>query len=221
MTLSVSRRVWLTSCLLLAAPAAAAAVWWLYPAAEPELPPGPGEIQLPRGAPLGGPFSLVDQDGQMRTDRDFRGRWALLYFGYAFCPDVCPTELATMSAALDLLPANVAARVSPVFITIDPERDTPAQLKNYVPLFHPRLIGLTGTPSQIAPVIREFRVYAEKRTAEGASEYLMDHSSFFYLLGPDGRLRALFRGGLGAEALANGLRRRVTPPTTSTTERSS
>ncbi|MCI0755164.1 SCO family protein [Teichococcus vastitatis] len=221
MAFPVSRRAWLASALLLAAPAAAAAAWWLRPAAESELPPGPGEIQLPDGVPLGGPFSLVDQDEQRRTENDFRGRWALLYFGYTFCPDICPTELATMAGALDLLPAGVAAQISPVFVTIDPDRDTPAQLKNYVRLFHPRLAALTGTPSEIGPVLKAFHVFAAKHVVQGASDYLMDHSSFFYLLGPDGRLRTLFRGGLPAAELAAGLRRRIALHTGIQTETSS
>lgn len=221
MSFLFSRRAWLASGLLLAVPAAAATAWWLQSATEPDLPPGPGEIQLPGGFQLGGPFSLVDQDGRLRTDRDFRGRWMLVYFGYSYCPDICPTELATMAAALDLLPAAVADQASPVFITIDPERDTPAQLKNYVPLFHPRLVGLTGSVAQIAPVLKEFRVFAEKRVVEGASDYLMDHSSLFYLLGPDGRLRSVFRGGLPADQLAAGLRRRIAPHIDTKTETSS
>lgn len=221
MAFSRSRRAWLASGLLLAVPAAAATAWWLQPTAEPDFPPGPGELQLPPGFTLGGAFTLVDQDGQPRTERDFHGRWMLAYFGYSFCPDICPTELATMATALDLLPAEVAAQISPVFITIDPERDTPAQLKNYVPLFHPRLIGLTGTPAQVAPVVKAFRVFAEKRVVEGASDYLMDHSSLFYLLGPDGRLRTIVRGGIPAEQLAASLSRRIAPHTAPKTETSS
>ncbi|HWX46943.1 MAG TPA: SCO family protein [Roseomonas sp.] len=216
MTFSLSRRAWLASSLLLAVSAAAGAAWWLQPAATPDLPPGPGEIQMPGG--MGGPFSLVDQDGRARTERDFHGRWALLYFGYTFCPDVCPTELATMAAALDLLPAEVAGQVVPVFITVDPQRDTPAQMKNYVPLFHPRLTGLTGSADQVAAAIKAFRVFAEKREATGAADYLMDHSSFLYLLGPDGRLRTIFRGGIAAETLAAGLRRRIAATGTPTME---
>jgi protein SCO1/2 len=221
MAFPFSRRAWLASGLLLAAPAAAAAAWWLQPAAEPDLPPGPGEIQLPGGFQLGGSFSLVDQDGQPRTERDFLGRWTLLYFGYSFCPDICPTELATLAAALDLLPATLADQVRPVFVTIDPERDTPAQLKRYLPLFHPRLMGLTGTPAQVAPVVKAFRVFAEKRVVEGASDYLMDHSSLFYLLGPDGRLRTILRGGIPAETLAGSLQRRIASQTHTRTETSS
>ena len=168
-----------------------------------------GETALPPGIRLGGAFALVDQHGRPFTDQDLRGTWSLLTFGYTTCPDVCPTELQTMAAALDLLGPDLAARVRPLFATIDPERDTPERLARYVALFHPRLVGLTGTPAQVAQAARAFRVYYARSRAEGSSDYLMDHSSFLYLLDPEGAVRALFRAGVTAEDLAAALRRRL------------
>ena len=154
--------------------------------------PGAGGVQLPQGLALGGPFSLVNQAGQPVTERDYAGRWMLVYFGYSFCPDVCPTELGTMAAALDAL-GPAAEWVTPVFVTVDPQRDTPAALADYVSRFHPRLQGLTGSPEQIAEVARRYRVYYARAQRPDMTDYLMDHSSFIYLVGPDARVRSLFR----------------------------
>lgn len=137
-------------------------------------------------AGIGGPFQLEGADGHAVTDRAFRGKYMLVYFGYATCPDVCPTTLADVAAALDALGARGAA-VQPVFITIDPARDTPAVLGPYVANFSPRFVGLTGTAEQVAAVAREYRVYyARHRTGDGPNDYTMDHSSILYLMGPDG-----------------------------------
>jgi protein SCO1/2 len=154
--------------------------------------PGAGGVQLPQGMSLGGPFSLVDQTGRAVTERDYAGGWMLVYFGYSFCPDVCPTELGTMAAAIDAL-GLAADRVTPVFITVDPQRDTPAALADYVARFHPRMQGLTGTPEQVADAARRYRVYYAKAQRPDMTDYLMDHSSFIYLVGPDAKVRSLFR----------------------------
>lgn len=136
---------------------------------------------------VGGPFSLVDQDGKRVTEKDFLGKYMLVFFGYTFCPDVCPTELQVMTAALDQMGPE-AEKIQPVFISIDPERDTPQVLKAYVGNFGPRLIGLTGTPEEVAAVAKAYRVYyAKAGNASSATDYLMDHSSIIYLMGPDGR----------------------------------
>lgn len=136
---------------------------------------------------VGGPFSLVDQDGRKVTEKDFLGKYMLVFFGYTFCPDVCPTELQVMSAALDQLGAE-ADRIQPVFVTIDPARDTPEVLKAYVANFNPRLMGLTGTPQQIAGIAKAYRVfYAKAGNSTASTDYLMDHSAIIYLMGPDGR----------------------------------
>jgi protein SCO1/2 len=142
------------------------------------------------GASLGGPFVLVDQDGRTVRNTDFAGRYRLIYFGYGFCPDVCPTDLALMGrglAAFEAQDASRAALVAPIFITIDPMRDTPAVLKPFVAAFHPRLIGLTGTPAQIAAVTRAYGVYAKRMDTGDPENYLMDHSAMVYLFGKDGR----------------------------------
>ena len=139
------------------------------------------------GSDIGGAFALTDQDGRRRTDRDFAGKYRLMYFGYTYCPDVCPTDVQKMAQGLRAFetsdPAR-AARVQPIFVTIDPARDTPAVVKEWVAAFHPRLVGLTGTPAEIDAVLKRFRVYAAK-SGTGPS-YLMDHSAMIYLFGPDG-----------------------------------
>ncbi|MDB5371720.1 MAG: hypothetical protein JWP04_362 [Belnapia sp.] len=160
-----------------------------------------GGVQLPQGMSLGGPFSLTDQSGKPVTERDYAGRWMLVYFGYSFCPDVCPTELGTMAAALDAMgPAGEA--VVPAFISVDPQRDTPEHLADYVSRFHPRMQGLTGTPDQVAEAARRYRVYYAKVQRPEMTDYLMDHSSFIYLVGPDAKVRSLFRPEQTPEAIA-------------------
>jgi cytochrome oxidase Cu insertion factor (SCO1/SenC/PrrC family) len=161
-------------------------------------------VGVPGGVSVGGPFALTDQHGAAVTDASYRGRWMLVYFGYTFCPDVCPTELQTIAGALDKLGPQ-ADRIAPLFVTVDPERDTAAALADYVKLFDDRIVGLTGTPDQIAAVARAYRVYYAKATPKNSSTYLMDHSSFMYLMGPDGKFRALFRQGMSPQALADAI----------------
>lgn len=151
----------------------------------------PGSMVAVSGQPgVGGPFTLVDGNGRQVTDRDFRGKYLLVYFGYAFCPDVCPTPLNEVAAAMDRLGPK-ADRVQPLFITVDPRRDTPDVVQRYTEGFSPRILGLTGTPEQVAAVSREYRVYsAVHRTGDGPDDYTVDHSSVLYLMGPDGRFVA-------------------------------
>lgn len=165
-------------------------------------------ISVPGGVSVGGPFTLVDTTGATVTDATYRGRWMLVYFGYTYCPDICPTELQTISTALDDL-GGLADRVVPIFVTIDPERDTSAALADYVKLFDNRLVGLTGTPEQIAAAARAYRVYYARAKSGDTTGYLMDHSSFVYLIGPDGSFRALFRQGMAAPELADALKARI------------
>lgn len=167
--------------------------------------PSAGGVQLPQGMVLGGPFSLVDHTGRAVTEADFAGRFLLVYFGFTYCPDVCPTELGTIAAALDALEEQ-GARVTPVLITVDPERDTPEALADYVSRFHPRMVGLTGTAQQIAAVARAYRVFYAKVNRPEMTQYLVDHSSFIYLVGPDARVRALFRPEMAPEAIAQAVR---------------
>lgn len=160
--------------------------------------------------PIGGPFTLTDQSGKAVTNADYRGKYLLIYFGYTYCPDVCPTELGTMARAVDLLGPQ-ADKVQPLFISVDPERDTVAHLKEYVALFHPRLVGLTGTPEQVKAAAKAYRVYYAKAPQKDAKpdEYLMDHSSFIYLMGPDGRFLGVYPAGTTADRLAQDLGTRI------------
>jgi protein SCO1/2 len=153
---------------------------------------------------VGGPFRLIDQDGRVRTDKDFRGRWVLAYFGYTYCPDVCPTTLAQMANTLRKLGPE-AARVTPVFITVDPERDTPSVLKTYLASFGPRFVGLTGKPADIAKVAHAYRVYYAKHPL-GGGNYAVDHSSVIYLLDTDGRFVKAYDDSASASAIASDLK---------------
>ncbi len=163
---------------------------------------GPGENpEAAAAAAIGGPFTLVDSSGDTVTDEDFLGRYTLIYFGYAFCPDVCPTSLSAMAAALDMLPPEQAEKVVPIFITVDPERDTPDVLGGYVEMFHPRMVGLTGSEAQVTEAAQAYRVYYAKVEQEDGP-YLMDHSSIVYFMGPDGKLRAHFSHNTDPDRMA-------------------
>jgi cytochrome oxidase Cu insertion factor (SCO1/SenC/PrrC family) len=159
----------------------------------------------PPASLVGGPFELVDHTGRTVTDQTFRGRLMLIYFGYSSCPDICPTSLADLAAALDMLGPG-AERVSFLFVTVDPVRDTPAQLARYVGLFHPRLIGLSGSEAQCAQVARAFRVYVRFVPSAEHEGYIVDHSSFAYLVAPDGRLLTAFPHGTPPETIAEAMR---------------
>lgn len=169
--------------------------------------PRPKAIVATSEADIGGPFTLVDTAGRTVSSDDLKGKFLLIFFGFTFCPDICPTELQTVGHALDMLGAR-AERITPVFITVDPARDTPAAMKDYVTAFHPRMVGLTGTRAQTDAAAKAFRVYYRigNPSQPGAMDYLVDHTSFLYLIGPDGDLRAVLRGGTGAESLAGALR---------------
>jgi protein SCO1/2 len=157
------------------------------------------------GPPVGGPFTLQDSDGRTVTDRDFRGKYLLVYFGYTYCPDVCPTTLNAVAQAIEQL-GRRADELQPLFITVDPRRDTPVVMKQYTAAFSPRLLGLTGTSAQIAAVAKEYRVYyAEHRTGPGPNDYSMDHSSLLYLMGPDGRFVAPIRTDASGAEIASQL----------------
>jgi protein SCO1/2 len=161
---------------------------------------------------LGGAFVLTDQFGKPRSDAEFRGQYMLVFFGFTHCPDICPIALQTISDALDLIGTD-AARVTPIFITVDPARDTPQALRDYAANFHPRLVALTGTPAEIGAVARLYRVFYAKATGGNApadpAAYIMDHSAVVYLMGPDGDYVTHFDPGTTAEAIADGLRKRL------------
>ena len=156
---------------------------------------------------IGGPFALVDQNGKTVTSDSLKGKPTLIYFGYAFCPDVCPTSLLLMETAVEKLGPEAAKKVNLVFITVDPERDTPKLMKGYVENFGPTFIGLTGTPEQIAQVARAYRVYFQKVPGKDGGPYLMDHSSIVYLLDRNGRFVTHFTHEAKAEAIASAVQR--------------
>ncbi len=177
-------------------------------------PPAVSGAGVSSGKPLiGGPFALVDQTGTPRTDQALRGRYGLVYFGYSFCPDICPTDLAALSAGLQAFEAANAqrgAQVQPVFITIDPERDTVAAMKDFAPNFHPRLWALTGSVTAVQAAMQSYRVYAQKNIdPRDPKNYLIDHSAMFYLIGPDGGYVAHLAGSSKPEAIATWLRQHV------------
>lgn len=155
---------------------------------------------------IGGPFHLVDQNGQPRSDADFRGQYLLVFFGYTNCPDVCPTTLQTITTAMDKLGSD-AAKVTPIFITVDPERDTPAVMKAYAANFTPRLVALSGTPDAIAAAAKVYRIYY-KKAGEGA-DYAMDHTALVYLMGPDGSYLAHFSNEATADDIVKDLHQRL------------
>ncbi len=173
-----------------------------------------GPLQTATGAGtalIGGPFTLTDQDGRKVTEKDFLGKYTLVFFGYTYCPDLCPTELQVMSAALDSLGAKADA-IQPIFISFDPERDTPEVLKQYVSNFHPRLVGLTGTPEEIAIAAKAYRVYYAKVPNSSAPDtYLMDHSTITYLMDPQGKFLKHFSYSTDSAALAKALEQALAP----------
>ena len=177
--------------------AVAAAVAGTTVALRPWFAPAPEPVTA---ADIGGPFALVAPDGRTVTDAGFRGRWMLVYFGYTQCPDACPTALTSIAAALDLLKTQRGS-VAPVFITVDPARDTPAVMGHYVALFDRQITGLTGTQAQIDRVTREYRVYAARHPTKDGG-YTMDHSSIIYLMDPQGRFNSVLDGAANPEDIA-------------------
>jgi protein SCO1/2 len=168
-------------------------------------------LTLPKDATqpssVGGPFQLIDQNGRAVTEQDFKGKPFLVFFGFTYCPDICPTTLFEMSEVLKRLGPD-AERTAALFITVDPERDTPDKLKNYVSSFHSRIFGLTGTPEEIAKVEKEYRVYAKKVPLKDG-DYTMDHTAVVYLMDKDGRFVAPFNLKKSADEAAADLRRRL------------
>lgn len=163
----------------------------------------PQTAPLPLEQLFGGSFDLVDHLGQARSDKDFHGRYMLIYFGYTTCPSICPLNLQQMAEALELLGAQ-GGEVVPVFITVDPKRDTQMVVADYVAAFGPRFVGLTGSETQIQAVTKAYRVHRRKVLAPDSApeDYLVDHASLTYLIGPDGRFRTLFAHGTPARTMA-------------------
>ena len=175
---------------------------------------GAALVALPRiqeagNAPaIGGAFTLVNPEGKTVTDADFRGKLMIVYFGYTFCPDVCPTTLAILGQALDKLTPAQRKEVAPIFITVDPARDTPKVMGEYASNFAPDLLGLTGTQDEITKVEREYHVYAKKHP-EADGSYSMDHSSIIYLMGPDGGFRGILSGEVTVGQVADGIKKQL------------
>ena len=195
----LKRGLLIAAVLVLVGIAGFAAMRWLVP----------GEQQGHGSASIGGPFELTNQDGKPVTDKTYAGKLLLVYFGYTNCPDICPTALQTIAIAMDDLGAD-ADKVQPILITVDPERDTPPVMKEYVQAFHPRLVGLTGTPEQIAQAAKEYRVYYQKAPLKNSSlGYAMDHSGFTYLMDRQGRYLTHFRHDMTPEEIVKAVRARL------------
>ena len=186
---------------------ALAAGEWLFAAQKPS-PRSAAELMdavMWNRETIGGPFALTDQNSRRRTDTDFRGNLMLVYFGFTFCPDLCPTDLLQMALAIDQL-EHAGKMVQPIFITVDPERDTPEHLKQYMALFHPRFVGLTGDANTIRAAADVYRVYYKKVEWDDKSGYTVDHSAFIYLMDRAGQYLGFFPPGTSAERLAENIR---------------
>jgi len=171
-------------------------------------PPAPAATST---VTIGGPFTLSAPDGKMVTDQTFRGKWLLVYFGYTFCANSCPTMLLEIATALKKLGAD-AAKVQPLFITIDPQRDTAEVMQQYTQSFDPRIIGLTGTSQQIAAVAKEYGAYYIRHgTGPGAEDYVMDHSTYLYLMDPEGKYVRAFDSSTSGDRIADALRKLLAP----------
>jgi protein SCO1/2 len=158
-------------------------------------------------AAIGGPFSLTDQFGRTRSDKDFAGHYMLIYFGYTNCPDICPTTLSVIADALDKM-EGASSQIVPIFITVDPARDTPNMLKNYLAAFGPDFVGLTGPMPSIELVTKEYHVYFKAhKPADGM--YAVDHSNVIYLMGPNGKFIANFDETLGPDELAKEIEEKI------------
>ena len=153
---------------------------------------------------IGGPFTLTDHNGSKITEKSFPGKFLLITFGYTFCPDICPTGLARITAALNRL-GKTADLVQPLFISVDPNRDTPEALATYVTHFHPKMRGLTGNKDEIDSVTRTYRILRHVVHQDDASEYLLNHTTFFYLVAPTGKIARIFRHATGVDALADAI----------------
>lgn len=170
------------------------------------------------GLDIGGPFSLTNHLGEAVTEKDYADQYKLIYFGFTYCPAICPTELQKISRVTKALEKNhpeIAEKFQPLFITVDPERDTVGVMKDYVSLFHPKLVGLTGTKPQTDFVTKAYRIFARKvedpDSDNPAEDYTMDHSSYLYLMGPDNKLIGLYRMDDDADYIYDDVVKRISP----------
>ncbi len=164
------------------------------------------------GARIGGPFTLTNQDGKQVTDRDFAGKYRIVYFGYTFCPDVCPVDARNIGLGLRAVEKSdpaMAAKIVPLFITVDPARDTPDVLKSFVANFHPRMVGLTGSAAAIDATAKEYAIYYKKGEMSPGGGYMVDHSRVAYLMDPQGKPMALLPQDQSPEAIATEIKRWV------------
>lgn len=184
---------------------------WLVARAEKEQRRQQQRTEALRQAAVGqGDFSLLDHRGQARCKADFRGQWVLMYFGFTHCPDICPDELEKLVQVVRQLEAEPGLPpVQPVFITVDPERDTVAAMARYVQDFHPRLLGLTGSAEQVAQVSRSYRVYYSAGPKDEDQDYIVDHSIAIYLLSPDGLFTDYYGRAKSAQQIADSVRRHM------------
>ena len=162
-------------------------------------------------AAVGGPFTLTDQHGNRKSLADFRGKVVLLYFGYTFCPDVCPTDMSAIGRLITMLGA-AGDKLQPIFITLDPERDTPEVLDNYATAFHPRFVALRGSEDEVRRVATAYKIFFEKFTPAGSSTYVIDHMAFIFLLDREGKYVAFFPPGTTVERMAVMVRELLAPP---------
>ncbi len=166
-----------------------------------------GQVVEGTASNIGGPFTLTDQYGRTRRDKDFHGRYMLVYFGYTNCPDVCPTTLSVIADALDKM-EGAAQQVVPVFITVDPARDTPPVMQKYLLSFGPNFVGLTGSADAIAKVTKEYHVSATAEAPKNGS-YAIDHTNAIYLMGPDGKFITSYTETIGPDKLADAIMKRM------------
>ncbi|MCB9982807.1 MAG: SCO family protein [Rhodospirillales bacterium] len=180
----------------------------------------PGEKAAGGAAPMaglsiGGPFTLSDHDGKSVTEKDYAGKYKLIYFGFTYCPAICPTELQKMSRVIAALEKNhpeALEKLQPLFVSVDPERDTVDVMREYVRLFNPRIVGLTGTVPQIDFIKTRYRVFASKVEDETNQDYTVDHSSFTYLMGPNDELLAMYRMKDSADDMYKDILKRIRQP---------
>lgn len=200
----MSQRILLAVAILLAALVLGLAFFW-----QPELPERPLPVAA---APAGGDFTLQSAAGPVAL-QDFRGKVVLVYFGYTYCPDICPTSLAATAEGLKLLTPEELARVAVIFVSVDPERDTPDRLKEYGEFFHPAIVGVTGTAEEVAAIARRYGVfYARQPVATAGGGYVVDHTSDTYIVGRDGKLDGKIAHATPAEQVAAEIRKRLTKP---------
>lgn len=202
---TLSLRLLQATAALLAILVVALALFW-----HPEPPERPLPVAK---VPEGGDFTLQSADGPVRL-ADLRGKAVLVYFGYTFCPDICPTALTATAEGLRQLTPAEAAKVAVIFISVDPERDTPAHLKEYAAFFHPAIVGVTGSPETIAEVARRYGAfYAKQNAITAGGSYVVDHTSDTFLVAPDGKLVGRLPHGTPPEKAADALRKLLQPPT--------